>query len=161
MAGRQTNAKKFAEYSNMSLTDIEQWIEQLREVVYEKKGKPTEAKYYACARELQTMLELRWWCMQQRPQHATCWFKSMWMWVHVNCFYNKCLLFQINLLDDNYWQWLLILKKFHFPWRNFQNPIWQPSASYIAQLYGFSLHSFVISIALNVTNRHNIVFYSV
>ena len=77
MAGRQTNAEKFAEYSNMSLMDIEQQIEQLREVVYEKKGKPTEAKYYACARELQTMLELRQWHMQQRPQHATHQFKPM------------------------------------------------------------------------------------
>ena len=77
MAGRQTNAEKFAKYSNMSLTDIEQRIEELREVVYEKKGKPTEAKYHDCARELQTMLELQWWHMQQRPQHATHWFKLM------------------------------------------------------------------------------------
>ena len=49
MAGRQTNAEKFTKYSNMSLRDIEQRIEELREVVYEKKGKRTEAKYHNCA----------------------------------------------------------------------------------------------------------------
>ena len=50
--------KYFAKYSNMSLMDIEQRIEELREVVHEKKGKATEAKYHDCTRELQTMLEL-------------------------------------------------------------------------------------------------------
>ena len=119
MAGRQTNTEKFTKYSNMSLRDIEQRIEELREVVYEKKGKPTEAKYHYCARELQTMLELWWWHMQQRPQHATHWFKPTWMWVHVNCFCNKCLLFQINLLDDNYCQWLLFKKEISFPMTEF------------------------------------------
>ena len=77
MASSKLMLKKFAKYSNMSLRDIEQRIEELREIVYEKKGKPTEAKYHDCARELQKMLELQWWCMQQRPQHATRWFKPM------------------------------------------------------------------------------------
>ena len=72
--GRQTNGQKFAKY-DMSLQNIKRRIDELREVVYEKCGKPTEAKYYECAGELAIMLELRRWHMQQRPQHATHQFK--------------------------------------------------------------------------------------